>query len=289
MKGIVLAGGTGSRLRPMTAAMCKQLLPVFDKPMVYYPLTVLMLAGIREILVISTPGDRPAFERLLGDGARWGLRVEHAVQAAPRGIAEALCIAEGFLDGGPSMLVLGDNLLFGQGLTPAVQAAAALTRGAHVFGYPVNDPSAYGVLAFDGDRVTDLVEKPAQPPSRYAVPGLYAYDGTAPRRAAALTPSARGEIEITELNRSYLADGQLGVTRLGRGIAWLDMGTPENLLAAASFVEAIQGRQGYRIGCPEEVAWRQGWIDDVQLDALGRALRGTDYGDYLCRLAAEGR
>ncbi len=284
MKGIVLAGGTGSRLRPLTRATSKQLLPVFDKPMIYYPISILLLAGVREILVISTPQDGPSFQRLLGDGSAWGVRFVYASQAAPRGIAEALLLAEAFLDGGASFLVLGDNLLYGSGLTGVLQRAASLRQGAHIFGVPVLDPRAYGVIAYDGDRVTDLVEKPAVPPSRYAIPGFYAYDATAPARARALVPSARGELEITDLNRSYLHDGQLEVTRLGRGVAWMDMGTPEALLETASFVEAVQARQGTAIGSPEEVAWRQGWIDDAALFACSATMEGTAYGAYLAAL-----
>ncbi len=289
MKGIVLAGGTGSRLRPLTRATSKQLLPVFDKPMIYYPISILLLAGVREILVISTPQDGPSFQRLLGDGSAWGVRFVYASQAAPRGIAEALLLAEDFLNGGSSFLVLGDNLLYGSGLTGVLQRAAALTSGAHIFGVPVLDPRAYGVIAYDGDRVTDLVEKPAVPPSRYAIPGFYAYDATAPARARALVPSARGELEITDLNRSYLHDGQLEVTRLGRGVAWMDMGTPEALLETASFVEAVQARQGTAIGSPEEVAWRQGWIDDAALLACASSMEGTAYGAYLAALPEQPR
>ena len=284
MKGILLAGGTGTRLRPITLAVCKQLLPVYDKPMVYYPLTTLMLAGVRDILVITTPGDRAAFERLLGDGAAWGLRLSYAAQAEPRGIAEALILGAGFLDGGPCALMLGDNLLYGQGLTEAVQAGAALTRGALVLGHPVADPSRYDVLALRDGRVVDIVEKPSRPPSRLAVPGVYFYGPDAPERAARLRPSARGELEITDLNRAYLADGLLDVRLFGRGLAWLDMGTPEALAAASAFVQTLQERQGLRIGSPEEVAWRQGFIDDEGLRRAARASAGTTYGDYLLAL-----
>ena len=285
MKGIVLAGGTGSRLRPTTWAVCKQLLPVYDKPMVYYPLTLLMLAGVRDVLLIHAPDDADAFRRLFGDGAQWGMSIRYAAQPTPRGIAEALILAEDFLQGGPSMLVLGDNLLYGGGLSEALRSAGTLTEGARIFGYRVAEPSRYGVLAFDGERVVDIVEKPADPPSRWAVPGLYAYDGDAPRRARALVPSARGELEITDLNRTYLEDGTLSVHRLGRGVAWLDMGTPDNLLAAASFVQAIQDRQGLQIGSPEEVAWQAGWIDDAGLAALAERHAGTSYGDVLASRA----
>ncbi|MCB9679918.1 MAG: glucose-1-phosphate thymidylyltransferase RfbA [Alphaproteobacteria bacterium] len=284
MKGIVLAGGTGSRLLPITRGVSKQLLPVFDKPMVYYPLSLLMLAGVRDVLVITTPADAGAFARVLGDGAGWGLTVTYAVQPSPGGIAQALLVGEAFLDGDGCGLVLGDNLLYGQGLRTALRGAAATTSGAHIFGYPVSTPEHYGVLAFDGDRVVDVVEKPARPPSRLAVPGLYFFDGTAPARVRDQRPSARGELEITDLHRSYLRDGQLAVTHLGRGVAWLDMGTPENLLAAAGFVEAIQARQGLLISSPEEIAWRQGWIDDAALAAAAHAHAGTTYGALLGQL-----
>ncbi|MCB9665662.1 MAG: glucose-1-phosphate thymidylyltransferase RfbA [Alphaproteobacteria bacterium] len=288
MDGVLLAGGTGSRLRPLTASVCKQLLPVYDKPMVFYPLSLLMLAGVRRTLVITTPRDHQAFVDLLGDGSAWGTELAYAVQDRPAGIAQALTLAEGFLAGRASMLVLGDNLLYGEGLTAVLRRMAALERGAHVLGYPVADPTQYGVLAFEGERVVDLVEKPADPPSRFAVPGLYAYDGTAPARVASQAPSARGELEITDLNRSYLADGQLEVSCLGRGVAWLDMGTPASLHEAAGFVQTLQARQGYRVGCPEEVAWRQGWIDDEALLACAAGYRATEYGAYLERLVEEG-
>jgi glucose-1-phosphate thymidylyltransferase len=288
VKGIVLAGGTGSRLRPITRAVCKQLLPVYDKPMIYYPLTTLMLAGVRELLVVTTSEDRGAFERLLGDGSAWGVHIRYAVQQAPRGIAEALLLGEAFLDGGPCALVLGDNLLYGHGLTDAVQAGAALERGALVFGHLVADPARYGVLAMEEGRVVDIVEKPTRPPSRYAVPGLYFYGPDAPARARALRPSARGELEITDLNRSYLADGLLDVRLFGRGLAWLDMGTPDALASASVFVQTLQERQGLRIGCPEEVAWRQGFIDDAGLRAAAAASLGTGYGEYLIGLLEAG-
>jgi glucose-1-phosphate thymidylyltransferase len=289
MRGIVLAGGTGSRLRPMTLAVCKQLLPVFDKPMVYYPISALMLAGVRELLVVTTPEDQSAFRRLLGTGEAWGVRFSYAVQTAPRGIAEALWVGEDFLQGEPSALVLGDNLLYGQGLTEALRAGAQTTEGALIFGTRVAQPSAYGVLALDGDRVVDVVEKPARPPSPYAVPGLYFYGPDAPTRARALRPSARGELEITDLHRSYLADGALKVRLFGRGLAWLDMGTPESLAEAATFVSTLQARQGLILGSPEEVAWRQGWIDAEGLLAASARCAGTAYGAWLAALASEGR
>ena len=289
MRGIILAGGSGTRLRPITRAVCKQLLPVFDKPMVYYPLSTLMLAGIRDVLVITTPRDQGAFRELLGDGAAWGMRLSYAAQERPAGIAEALILGEGFLEGGPCALVLGDNLLFGQGLTEAVTEGAALQEGALVFGYRVADPERYGVLVWRGGALVDVVEKPQLPPSRFAVPGLYFYGPDAPARARDLRPSGRGELEITDLNRSYLRDGRLRARLLGRGIAWLDMGTPENLAAAGAFVQGLQERQGLRIGCPEEVAWRRGWIDDEGMEACAKLQEGTDYARYLRALVAEGR
>jgi len=283
-RGILLAGGTGSRLRPATFAVSKQLLPVFDKPMVYYPLTALMLAGVREILVVTAAGEADRFRRLLGDGTRLGLSLRYLEQPAPEGIAQALVLGRGFLDGAPVMLALGDNLLYGGGLTGPLQDMARAPRGARVFGYRVSDPHRYGVLVFDGERVVDIVEKPEAPVSRWAVPGLYAYGPDAPDRAAALVPSARGELEITDLHRAYLADGQLQVTRLGRGHAWLDMGTPERLHAASGFVAAMQERQAQLIGSPEEVAWRQGWIDDAALLRAAKAHVGTTYGQMLAAL-----
>jgi glucose-1-phosphate thymidylyltransferase len=289
MRGIILAGGSGTRLRPITRAVCKQLLPVFDKPMVYYPLSTMMLAGVREVLVVTTRGDLDAFRALLGDGSAWGMALRYAVQQRPEGIAQALVLGREFLADEPSALILGDNLLYGQGLTGELRAGAQRTSGALVFGYRVADPRRYGVLALDGDRAVDIVEKPDAPPSPFAVPGLYFYDGTAAARAAALRPSARGELEITDLNRSYLADGALDVRLLGRGVAWLDMGTPESLMAAGSFVQGLQDRQGLRIGCPEEVAWRQGWIDDEGLLRCAADQEGTDYAAYLRALASEGR
>ena len=288
MKGIVLAGGTGSRLRPLTLAVCKQLLPVYDKPMVYYPLSNLLLAGIHEICVISTPADLPLLRRLLGDGSRFGASLCYVEQQAPRGIAEALLLAEDWLAGEAVALVLGDNLIYGQGLTEALQDGARLTDGALIFGTAVAEPSRYGVLAFDGSRVVDVVEKPASPPSRFAVPGLYFYDGTAPARARALRPSARGELEITDLNRAYLAEGKLAVKLFGRGMAWLDMGTPESLAQAAVFVQTLQDRQ-HVLGQVEVVQpWRRGLLDDDGLRASAASSAGTAYGDYLLGLLEGG-
>jgi glucose-1-phosphate thymidylyltransferase len=266
-------------------AISKQLLPVYDKPMVYYPLSVLMLAGIREVLIISTPHDLPLFERLLGDGSAWGMRLAYAEQPRPEGLAQALTIAEPFLEGRPSALVLGDNLFFGYGFTERLRRANARTEGATVFGYRVEDARRYGVVAFGPDGVaTDLVEKPEHPPSDVAVTGLYFYDAQAPAYARTQAPSARGELEITDLNRRYLQQGQLHVEELGRGFAWLDTGTHESLLQAATFVETVEQRQGLKIGAPEEVAWRNGWIDDARLRALAEPLAKTTYGRYLLRL-----
>jgi len=284
-RGIVLAGGSGTRLHPATRAISKQLLPVYDKPMVYYPLSVLMLAGLREVLVISTPHDLPLFRRLLGDGADWGMRLDYAEQPSPDGLAQALTIAEPFLDGRASALVLGDNLFFGYGFTERLRRATARREGATVFGYRVDDPRRYGVVAYGPDGVaTDLVEKPDHPPSDVAVTGLYFYDHLAPAYARELRPSARGELEITDLNRRYLREGRLHVEELGRGFAWLDTGTHESLLQAATFVETVEQRQGLMIGAPEEVAWRNGWIDDDRLRALAAPLGRTAYGRYLLRL-----
>jgi glucose-1-phosphate thymidylyltransferase len=284
-RGIVLAGGSGTRLHPATRAISKQLLPVYDKPMVYYPLSVLMLAGIREVQVISTPHDLPLFRRLLGDGNDWGMRLEYAEQPSPDGLAQAPIIAEDFLDGRPSALVLGDNLFFGYGFSERLQRADARAEGATVFGYRVQDPERYGVVAYGPDgRATDLVEKPQHPPSDVAVTGLYFYDAHAPAYAREQKPSRRGELEITDLNRRYLRDGHLHVEELGRGFAWLDTGTHQSLLQAATFVETVEQRQGLKIGAPEEVAWRNQWIDDDQLRALAGPLAKTEYGRYLLRL-----
>ena len=285
MKGIVLAGGSGTRLHPLTHAVSKQLLPVYDKPMIYYPLTTLMLAGLREILIITTPHDAAAFQRLLGDGDRWGIDLHYAVQPSPDGLAQAFTIGEAFLDGGPAALVLGDNLFHGYGLTGKLRDAATLERGARLFAYQVHDPERYGVVTFDAHGVaTHIDEKPASPRSRYAVTGLYFYDADVVDVAQTLTPSARGELEITDLNRRYLGRGDLHVETLGRGTAWLDTGTPDALLQAATFVQTLEARQGIKIAAPEEVAWRNGWIDDAALTRLAEGYGRSAYGAYLASL-----
>jgi glucose-1-phosphate thymidylyltransferase len=284
-KGIILAGGSGARLYPLSLAMSKQLLPVYDKPMIYYPLSTLMFAGIREVLVITAPDQQAAFMSLLGDGGRLGLKLAYAAQAEPRGIAEALTIAEEFLAGGPSCLILGDNLFYGDRMIVNLRAVSARETGATVFGYRVADPQRYGVVDFDAEgRVLSLEEKPARPKSHYAVTGLYFYDGRAPGFARSLSPSPRGELEITDLNRCYLDAGELQVELLGRGYAWLDTGTHESLLDAGEFIRTIELRQGLKIACPEEIAWRMGYIGDDDLRALAAPLAGGAYGAYLLAL-----
>jgi glucose-1-phosphate thymidylyltransferase len=288
-KGIILAGGSGTRLYPITKGVSKQLLPVYDKPMIYYPLSVLMLAGIREVLIINTPHEQALFQQLLGDGSAWGMEIQYAVQPSPDGLAQAYTIGRDFVDGKPSCLVLGDNIFHGHGLTETLQRADARTEGATVFGYWVNDPERYGVAEFDASgRVIDIEEKPAKPRSNYAVTGLYFYDGNAPEHAAALKPSPRGELEITDLNRRYLEAGQLHLEALGRGYAWLDTGTHKSLHEASNFIETIQQRQGLQVCCPEEIAFGQGWIDAEQLERLAAPLRKNDYGRYLHELALRG-
>ncbi len=287
-KGIVLAGGSGTRLHPCTLAVSKQLMPVYDKPMIYYPISTLMLAGIRDILIISTPQDTPRFEQLLGDGRKWGVNFQFAVQPSPDGLAQAFTIGADFVGDSPSALVLGDNLFHGQELGRDLEAATARTDGATVFAYPVNDPERYGVVEFDAQgRAISLEEKPTQPKSRYAVTGLYFYDRDVVSIARALKPSTRGELEITDLNRVYLERGTLDVHVLGRGHAWLDTGTHESLIEAGLFIQTVERRQGLRIGSPEEIAWRKGWIDDTQLGVLARELGKSSYGQYLARLPHE--
>ena len=288
MKGIVLAGGMGTRLYPMTKVTSKQLLPVYDKPMIYYPMSVLMLAGIREVLVISTPEDLPRYEALLGDGTRLGMEICYKPQEHPRGLADAFIVGADFIGNDTVCLILGDNVFYGQALSSYLARGAALTEGAVVFGYPVKDPRQFGVVEFDkSGRVVSLQEKPAKPRSRYAVPGLYFYDNTVVDIAREISPSRRGEIEITSINNLYLKQGRLKVIQVGRGMAWLDTGSPEGLLSAAQFVQTVQERQGFYIACLEEIAWRQRWIDTRELFAIGKELEMTDYGKYLLSLPLE--
>ena len=287
-KGIILAGGAGTRLHPITLSQSKQLLPVYDKPMVYYPLATLMSAGIREFLIITTPRDQTPFRDLLGSGSQWGISFQYVVQERPNGIAQALILAEAFLDGAPSVLILGDNIFYGANLTAMLQSASTRESGATVFGYYVQDPERYGVMQFDAEgRVTDLLEKPANPPSNYAVTGIYFYDARASGFAKSLRPSARGELEITDLNRAYLKIGELHVERLGRGTAWLDTGTHNSLLDAGVFVRIIEERQGLKVACVEEIAWRMGFIDAEHLLGLARPLEKSGYGEYLVRIVHE--
>ncbi len=287
-KGIILAGGSGTRLHPATLALSKQLLPVYDKPMVYYPLSVLMLAGIRDILVISTPADTPRFAALLGDGSQWGLSLSYCVQPSPDGLAQAFILGRDFIGGRPSALVLGDNIFHGHDLQPLLVRAAGRANGATVFAYHVNDPQRYGVVEFDAERrAIAIEEKPARPKSSYAVTGLYFYDSAACDIAATIRPSARGELEITDLNAAYLRQGRLAVEIMGRGFGWLDTGTHDNLLEAGQFIATLERRQGLKVCCPEEIAWRQHWIDDAQLAALADPLAKSGYGRYLQQLLAE--
>ncbi len=284
-KGIILAGGAGSRLHPLTISVSKQLMPVYDKPMIYYPLTILMLAGIQEVLVITTPDDNTAFRRLLGDGSQWGIRIDYAVQPDPGGIAQAFLIGAEFIGGDSVALILGDNIFYGHGLPEQLKAAANQDSGASIFAYHVHDPERYGVVQFDADRKAIAIdEKPAVPKSNYAVTGLYFYDDQVTEMAKSLAPSARGELEITDLNRVYLEQGELRVELMGRGVAWLDTGTHESLMEAANFIEVIQRRQGLKISCPEEIAFKLGYIDAQQVEAIANGLKQNEYGQYLLQM-----
>ena len=286
-KGIILAGGTGSRLFPITNAVCKQLLPVYDKPMIYYPLSTLMLAGVRDILIITTPEDLDNFKKLLGDGNNLGINLHYEIQDKPQGLAQAFLIGENFLDGSPSIMILGDNLFYGKGFVNQLKAAS-LRKNSTIFAYPVSDPERYGIVDFDKDgKVKSIEEKPLQPKSKYAITGLYFYDESVVEKAKLVTPSDRGELEISDLNKFYLEEGTLNVELFNRGMAWLDTGTTDSLLDASSFIKTIESRQGLKISCPEEIAWRNGWISDEQLIEISQSLKKSGYGKYLINLLEE--